>query len=71
MAQVCIGSSVHVRDGQLEEHWRIVDPAEADASARRISADCPLARALLGHQAGEEVRVPAPERRSVVILDVR
>jgi len=34
---------------------------EADAMRRRISAESPLARALLGHRAGEVVLVRGPE----------
>ena len=68
---VQVGSWVEVRDGQLDERWRIVDVSEADAARRLISAECPLARALLGHQAGEQVRVQGPEgRRLVTILYV-
>ena len=68
---VTVGSWVEVRDGQLEEGWRIVPAEEADAMRRRISEATPLARALLGHQVGEQVRVDGPEgRRLVSILSV-
>jgi transcription elongation GreA/GreB family factor len=58
---VRLGDVVHVRDGQLEECWRIVEDADADALRRRISPESPLGRALLGHRAGEVVRVLAPD----------
>ena len=68
---VGIGSWVEVQDGQLREGWRIVPTEEADAMRRRISVSTPLARALLGHKAGEQVRVDGPEgRRLVSILSV-
>ena len=68
---VTVGSWVEVRDGQLEEGWRIVPAEEADAMRRRISEATPLARALLGHQVGEQVRVDGPEgRRLVSILGI-
>jgi transcription elongation GreA/GreB family factor len=67
---VGVGSWVTVRDGALEESWRVVDPIDADAARRLISTNTPLARALLGHRAGEFVRVQGPERRTVVILQV-
>jgi transcription elongation GreA/GreB family factor len=68
---VRIGSWVEIRDGELQESWRIVDVPEADARRRLISAECPLARAVLGHVAGDQVRVEGPEgRRSVRILHV-
>jgi len=57
---VTIGDVVHVRDGQLSEWWRIVPHHEADAMRRRISERTPMAQALLGHLAGEVVRVPEP-----------
>jgi hypothetical protein len=60
---VRVGSWVEVRDGQLQEFWRIVDPAEADAARRRISVETPLARAVLGHRAGDQVTVHGPGRR--------
>ena len=69
--KVTVGSWVQIRDGQLEEGWRIVPSAEADVTRRRIAADTPLARAVLGHQAGERVRVDGPEgRRLIAILSV-
>jgi transcription elongation factor GreA len=60
---VTLGSWVTVRAGELQEAWRVVDPAEADAARRLISADCPLGRALLGHRAGDQVRVDSPDGR--------
>ena len=69
--RVRLGCWVQVRDGQLEEGWRIVSADEADALRRLISAETPLARALLGRRAGEQVRVDGPEgRRPVTILSV-
>jgi len=68
---VSIGSWVEVQDGQLREGWRIVPTEEADAMWRRISEATPLARALFGHQVGEQVRVDGPEgRRLVSILGI-
>jgi transcription elongation GreA/GreB family factor len=55
-----VGDVVHVRDGELEEWWRIVPPDEADAARRCISEKTPMALALLGHRAGDVVRVRAP-----------
>jgi transcription elongation GreA/GreB family factor len=71
VATVRIGSSVRLKYGELEEAWRIADSAEADAARGVISPETPLARALLGHGAGETVHVRGPENRySVIILDV-
>lgn len=40
--------------------WRIVGPDEADARRGLLSAHAPLARALLGRRAGDEVEVERP-----------
>ena len=71
MLGVRVGSLVRVRDGELEEWWRIVPSHEADAMRRCISEETPFARALLGHQVGDEVRTQAPGGRwTVTILGV-
>jgi len=68
---VTVGSWVTIRDDELQEAWRVVDPGEADAARRLISTDCALAGALLGHRAGDRVRVDGPEGRwPVTILAV-
>ncbi len=68
---VRVGSWVTVRDGGLEEAYRVVPVEDADALRRLISEASPLGRALLGHQAGEQVRVQAPGgRRPVEIISV-
>ncbi len=71
MSTVQVGSWVEVQDGELREGWRIVDASEADAMRRRISAETPLARALLGRRVGDQVRVQGPGGRwAVTILHV-
>lgn len=51
--------------------YRIVGIDEADVSRGRLSWIAPLARALLGHRVGDEVRVPAPgQAMSYTIVDV-
>lgn len=55
---VGIGSSVAVNwDDVGEETYIIVDPAESDPSAGRISDESPVGRALLTRQAGDRVAV--------------
>jgi transcription elongation factor GreB len=44
-----------------ETSWRLVGPDEADARERRLSVASPLARELLGKQAGESVSVELPK----------
>jgi transcription elongation factor GreA len=58
---VDIGSVVRVRDSDGEESvYTLVNPAEAAPSQGRVSTGAPLGRALVGHRAGEKVRVDAP-----------
>ena len=68
---VSVGSRVRVRDGEGVEEYTIVAGEEAAAASRRISTESPLGKALLGHAAGERVRVRAPGGpRAVTILGV-
>jgi transcription elongation factor GreA len=41
--------------------WSIVGVTEADRSAGKLSAESPVARALINHAAGETVEVPTPK----------
>jgi transcription elongation factor GreA len=55
---VGLGSRVTVRwDGDGEETYTIVEPAEVAPSAGRISYESPVGRALLDHRAGARVAV--------------
>jgi len=56
------GRSAEVRDeGTDQVHtWTIVGTAEADISQGRLSAESPVAKALLDCAAGETVEVPTP-----------
>jgi transcription elongation factor GreA len=40
--------------------WSIVGPTEADLAQGKLSAQSPVAKALLGHRAGESVEVQTP-----------
>jgi transcription elongation factor GreA len=40
--------------------WTIVGPTEADLAQGKLSAESPVAKALLGHRAGESVEVQTP-----------
>jgi transcription elongation GreA/GreB family factor len=74
MAQgvIRIGSRVRTRDGGSEAVFSLVEPEDADAVAGQVSADSPLRRALLGRQAGDEVRFRAPSGvQAVTVLEVR
>src|ERR1700736_5375391 len=47
-------------DGQEEETYRIVGPAEADPKAGRVSYESALGKAMIGHRVGEEVEIKTP-----------
>ncbi len=60
--KVYFGAVVHLcdEDGQ-EKRYRLVGVDEFDLRAGSISIDSPMARALLGKRAGDEVLVRTPE----------
>jgi transcription elongation factor GreA len=63
------GSTVVVRDqGGAERRWSIVSSHDASPADGRISADSPVARALLGRRAGDEVAVALPRGESVLTV---
>ena len=58
---VAMGSTVKFQeDGEGEESYRIVGPAEADPKAGRVSYESALGKALIGHRVGDEVEVKIP-----------
>jgi transcription elongation factor GreA len=59
--EVGMGSTVRFQeDGEDEETYRIVGPAEADPSKRRISYESAMGKAMLGHKVGDSVVVTTP-----------
>ena len=69
---VSFGSSVVVRDRDgVEQSWRIVSSHDAAPRDGRISAESPLAVALLGRTPGDEVSVTLPKgTRELTIVSV-
>ena len=58
---VAMGSTVRfAEDGENEETYRIVGPAEADPKAGRVSYESALGKALIGHRTGDEVEIKTP-----------
>jgi transcription elongation factor GreA len=71
--RVAVGSVVRLREvtGGEEVEYRIVGALEADPAERRISNQSPLGEALIGHRAGETLKVQTPGgRHTYVILSV-
>lgn len=60
--RVVLGSQVTVRDDEGSElTYTLVGAAEASPRDGKISNESPLGKALLGGEAGDEVRVDTPE----------
>jgi len=71
--EVGFGSWVTVEDeAGRRVTWRIVGPDEADPRGGAVSVDAPLARALLGRRAGDEVEVARPGGGAEIkVIEVR
>jgi transcription elongation factor GreA len=70
---VAFGSTVTVRDAQSgrEATYTLVGAAEASAREGKLSIESPVARALIGAKAGEDVRVETPSgARTFAVLKV-
>jgi transcription elongation factor GreA len=69
---VGFGSTVHVRDERgVERTWTIVSSHDAAPAEGRLSAESPVARALLGLRSGERASVSLPRGDSMLtVLDV-
>ena len=67
------GATVEVEDASGERAtWQIVGEDEADIKEGRLSVSSPIARALIGKEAGESVEVQTPGGlKRYEIIDVR
>ena len=66
---VSFGSTVVIRDEKgTERTWKIVSSHDASPTEGKLSVDSPVARALIGHRAGDEVRVTLPRGESVFTI---
>ncbi|HEY4427067.1 MAG TPA: transcription elongation factor GreA [Solirubrobacteraceae bacterium] len=70
--EVAFGSTVVVRDQDgAEQTWRIVSSHDAAPREGRLSAESPVAVALLGRRSGEDVSVSLPRgKRTLTVLSV-
>lgn len=72
--KVVFGATVTLADIDNDEHitYRIVGSDESDINAGRISIESPIARALIGKEEGDEVRVKTPKgQRAFEIVSIR
>jgi transcription elongation factor GreA len=69
---VGFGSTVVVRDGDgVEKTWRIVSSHDAAPGDGRLSAESPVAVALLGRAPGEQTSVSLPRgKRTLTVVSV-
>lgn len=70
--EVRVGSTVELAfsDDDVNETYTIVGSAEADPINGKISNECLLAQAILGHKVDEEVEVKSEEPYTVRIVSV-
>ena len=72
--RVVFGATVEIEDLDSGDRnaWQIVGDDEADIKAAKISVNSPIARALIGKEAGETVDVQTPGGlKHYEIVDVR
>lgn len=73
-ATIKFGATVKLVDEntEAEKSYQIVGDAEADLSKGRISISSPIARAMIGKEAGDFIEVTAPGgAKTYEILDVK
>jgi transcription elongation factor GreA len=73
-SKVKFGAWVQLEDTDSGEfkHYRIVGAEEADVNHGKISVTSPVARALINHEVGDEVKVNAPAGTRVYeIVEIR
>jgi transcription elongation factor GreA len=72
--KVLFGATVTVTDTETDEEqtYRIVGEDEADIKAGRISVTAPVARAMIGREVGDTVKVKTPKGlREIEIVSVK
>ena len=71
-SRVAFGATVTVDENDKELTYRIVGPDESDVEKGAISITSPLARALVGKEPGDEVRVRTPGgERLLEVVEVK
>lgn len=67
-SRVAFGATVTVIEVETDKElsYQIVGPDESDVEKNRISATSPIARALMGKEPGDEVRVQTPGGQRVL-----
>ena len=71
---VKFGSTVIICDINTDEEiiYKIVGVDEADIKAKRLSIESPLARALIGKEVGDEIKLTTPSgKKEYEIIEIR
>lgn len=59
---VQVGATVALEVGNGIDEFTIVGTSEAEPTLGRISNECPVGRALLGHKVGDAIEVSSPKK---------
>lgn len=71
-SEIKLGSKVTLHVGGKKEEFLVVGEWEADPTAKKISHESPLGKALLGKKVKDKVEVAAPAGKVVyTVLDVK
>lgn len=65
---VGIGSTVHLTMNGVERTFTIVGAAESNVSEGKISNECNVGAAILGHKKGETVETVGPTGRKITLI---
>lgn len=71
--RVNVGTKVTLQDMQGGEviQYSLVGSAEADPTARKLSNESPIGRAIIGHKPGDKITVTVPRgTRKFKVLDI-
>jgi len=68
---VGVGTTVKVYDKEFDEEveYQIVGSAEVNLEKNKISNECPVGEALIGHKVGEKVDVETPG--GIIVLEIK
>lgn len=60
-SKVAFGATVTIEDGDKKQVWTIVGDDESSLEQRKLGISSPLARALIGKEAGSDVEIRTPK----------
>jgi len=69
--KVCLGAWVKLEIKGKKEEFRIVGTLEADPAAGKISHKSPVGKALLGHKAGDVIKITSPAKAAYKIKSIK